>query len=63
MKNVGIIGAGVSGLSLGRLLKKECNVEILEIESSIGGIAKTRTVDNATYHPKLIALHLLVGQK
>jgi len=37
-KNI-IIGAGISGLSCGNILKNECIV--LEKESSIGGLAKT----------------------
>lgn len=48
---IGILGAGISGLSVGRLLKKKFDVEILEASSEIGGIAKTRSVKGYTYHP------------
>lgn len=53
MKRIGILGAGISGLSMGKLLQQENNyeVELLERDSQIGGIAKTRTIDGATYHP------------
>lgn len=50
MKKIGIIGAGVSGLSLGRFLKDTFNVEILESKGVVGGIARTRKVGNITYH-------------
>lgn len=48
---VAIIGAGVSGLSVGRLLNDKADVTIYEKNSNIGGIAKTRIVDDVTYHP------------
>lgn len=50
MKKIVILGAGVTGLSLGQMLKDKASVLILEKEDSVGGIAKTKTVDNATYH-------------
>lgn len=46
-----ILGAGVTGLSLGQLLRDKFDVTILEKESRVGGIAKTRKVDGVTYHP------------
>lgn len=49
--NIGIIGAGVTGLALGRLLSKKFDVEILESKSHIGGIASTQKINNMTYHP------------
>ena len=48
---IGILGAGISGLSVGRLLQDKFDVEILEASSEIGGIAKTRKVKGYTYHP------------
>jgi protoporphyrinogen oxidase len=53
MKRIGILGAGISGLSMGKLLQQGNNyeLEILERDSLIGGIAKTRNIDGATYHP------------
>lgn len=50
MKKIVILGAGVTGLSLGQMLKDKASVLILEKEDSVGGIAKTKSVDNATYH-------------
>lgn len=50
MKDVLILGAGVTGLSMGRLLHKKANVTILEKDSQVGGIAKTRQVHGITYH-------------
>ena len=47
---VGIIGAGISGLSLGQLLKSAYDVEIYECDSEIGGIAKIKVVDGIPYH-------------
>lgn len=49
--NIGIIGAGISGLSIGQLLKDRYQVTILEKEEEIGGIAKTKIVNGVTYHP------------
>lgn len=52
MKKIGIIGAGISGLSLGRILNEsKCfDVEILEKNIKIGGIARTQTVEGVSYH-------------
>lgn len=50
MKKIVILGAGVTGLSLGRLLKGKAEVLILERENYPGGIAKTKTINGATYH-------------
>lgn len=45
-----IIGAGISGLSIGQFLRNYFDVEILEKETEIGGIAKTKCVQGITYH-------------
>ena len=50
MKDILILGAGVTGLSMGQLLNGKSNVTILEKEGQIGGIAKTRQVNGVTYH-------------
>lgn len=47
---IGILGAGVSGLSVGKLLAEKFDVEILERASNYGGIARTRSVDGVSYH-------------
>jgi protoporphyrinogen oxidase len=47
---IGILGAGITGLTLGKLLKAEHNVEILEFKPVYGGIARTRDVNGIAYH-------------
>ncbi|MCV3438505.1 NAD(P)-binding protein [Campylobacter lari] len=47
---IGIIGAGVSGMSIARLLKDDFEVEVLEKCNVIGGIARTKDVDGKPYH-------------
>ena len=47
VKDYVIIGAGISGLTLGlELLKHEKKVTIIESSNSVGGLAKTITYDN-----------------
>lgn len=50
MKKIGIVGAGISGLSLGKMLKENFDIEILEKETTVGGIARTSHVGDITYH-------------
>ncbi len=45
-----IIGAGIAGLTAGKLLSKNHEVTIYEKESNIGGIARTKSVNGITYH-------------
>ncbi|HEA8146659.1 TPA: NAD(P)-binding protein, partial [Campylobacter jejuni] len=45
-----IIGAGISGMSLARLLKDDFEVEILEKKDVVGGIARTKDVNGMPYH-------------
>ncbi|WP_196799781.1 NAD(P)-binding protein [Desulfurobacterium sp. TC5-1] len=47
---VGIIGAGISGLSIGQMLKRYFDVEVLEKDNKVGGIAKTKTINGVAYH-------------
>lgn len=47
---ISIIGAGITGLTAGRLLSKNHEVTIYEKESNIGGIARTKNVNGITYH-------------
>lgn len=47
---IGILGAGISGLSIARLLNNQYDVEILEKASIHGGIARTRDVNGIAYH-------------
>lgn len=45
-----IIGAGITGLTAGKLLSKGHDVTVYEKESVVGGIARTRDVNGVTYH-------------
>lgn len=48
---IGVLGAGISGLSFAKLAQETYDVEILEKNSIWGGIAKTRVIGDAVYHP------------
>ena len=50
MKKIGILGAGITGLSVARFLQDTYEVEILEKNPVCGGIARTRDVDGIAYH-------------
>lgn len=45
-----IIGAGISGLSVCQLLKDKFEINILEKEQKVGGIARTKTIQDIAYH-------------
>lgn len=47
---IGIIGAGISGMSVARLLKDDFEVEVLEKSNVIGGIARTKDINGKPYH-------------
>jgi protoporphyrinogen oxidase len=47
---IGILGAGISGLSIAKLLSKNNEVEVLERASIHGGIARTEEVEGIAYH-------------
>jgi protoporphyrinogen oxidase len=47
---VGILGAGVSGLALGKLLHASFDTELLERETCPGGIARAHMVGDIPYH-------------
>ncbi len=47
---IGVLGAGISGLSFAKLAFKNHEVEVLESKGVPGGIARTRTVEGVTYH-------------
>lgn len=48
---IAVIGAGISGLTIGRLLQSRgFDVTIYEKESAIGGIARTREINGVAYH-------------
>ncbi len=45
-----IIGAGITGLTAGKLLSQNHEVTIYEKETKVGGIARTKDVNGITYH-------------
>ena len=47
---IGVLGAGISGLSFAKLIGSDFEVEILERNSIHGGIARTTNVDGIAYH-------------
>jgi len=47
---VGILGAGITGLSIAKMLIDRYSIEIIEEKSVPGGIARTRSVNGAAYH-------------
>lgn len=47
---IGVLGAGITGLSVARLLNKHFEVEVLEKQSQCGGIARTRDVSGNAFH-------------
>jgi len=48
--NVSIVGSGISGASISRMLSDRCNVQILEKGSTPGGLIKCERVDNILFH-------------
>ncbi len=50
MQTIAIIGGGVSGLTLGKLLSKSNNVTIYETDSKPGGLIKCRRVNGSLFH-------------
>lgn len=49
-KKIGIIGAGISGLSMAHQLKEQYEVKIFEKDSKPGGLIKCDVVDDNLYH-------------
>ena len=47
---IGIIGAGITGLSIGKMLAETHDIQIIEKGSVYGGIARTKTVEGVSYH-------------
>lgn len=47
---VGVLGAGVSGLSIAKMLNEIYDVEVLEKNVHVGGIARTKNINDITYH-------------
>jgi protoporphyrinogen oxidase len=51
MKNIAVIGGGISGLSIAQCLKSKFNVKVYEKESKPGGLIKCEFVGGNLYHP------------
>lgn len=47
---IGVIGAGVSGMSVAKMLSNKHQVSLLEKNNHIGGIARTKRINDSTYH-------------
>ena len=47
---IAILGAGISGLSIAKLLKDNFDVEIFERLENPGGIARSKIIDKLSYH-------------
>ncbi len=47
---IGILGGGITGLSLAQLLKDKFEVDVLEEKLVPGGIARTKNVNGIAYH-------------
>lgn len=47
---IGVLGAGITGLSIARLLNKYFEVEVIEKKEVCGGIARTKNVNGIAYH-------------
>lgn len=47
---IGILGAGISGLTIGKLLSDDYELDIIEKSLVNGGIAKTKIIDGISYH-------------
>ena len=47
---IGILGAGITGLSAAKMLHKHFDVEVLEKNDVCGGIARTKDVNGVAYH-------------
>ncbi len=58
---IGIIGAGVTGLSMAQLLKDKYEIEVLEKNSIFGGIARVKEIDGIPYH--LVGGHCFNSKK
>lgn len=50
MKKIAIIGAGISGLSIARLLKDKYSIIVFEKDSRPGGLIKCDRVDGHLFH-------------
>ena len=50
MKRIAIIGAGISGLTVARLLQKEYRVTIYEAADTVGGLVRCERINGNLFH-------------
>jgi protoporphyrinogen oxidase len=50
MKKIVVIGSGISGLSISRMLSDEYDVEILEKDPKFGGLIKCERIEGNLFH-------------
>lgn len=50
MERIAVIGAGVSGMTVARLLKGKAQVIVFEKEDKPGGLIKCRRVNGSLFH-------------
>lgn len=50
MKKIAIVGAGVSGLSIGQMLKSSCQVEVFESSAVPGGLVSCDRIRDILFH-------------
>lgn len=50
MQKIAVIGAGVSGLTVGRFLQNRYQITVFEKESAPGGLIRCKRVDGSLYH-------------
>jgi protoporphyrinogen oxidase len=50
MKSIGIIGGGISGISLAKMLESTYDVTVLEREQNIGGLIKCERINDNLFH-------------
>ena len=50
MKKIGIVGTGITGLSLGQLLRAEHQVTLFERAEKIGGLVKCERIEDNLFH-------------
>ena len=50
MKSVAVVGGGISGLSIAKMLGTNYQVSIFEKENEVGGLLKCQKVDGHLFH-------------
>ena len=50
MKRIAVIGAGISGISIARMLQRYYDVTVYEAEHSVGGLVRCERIDGNLFH-------------